>query len=77
VGLCLALTISFTCLRAISNAPEEFRQRILRQFKIPKILFTRVCLQLNGFCGCENTFDRDKNIEGHSRYTSCLSLNHS
>ncbi|KAF7510282.1 hypothetical protein GJ744_006978 [Endocarpon pusillum] len=59
----------FTSLRAVANAPDGLRGRILSKFKIPPFLLSRACLESNGFSGCEPVLDHDGNLAYYNHWS--------
>ncbi|OIW26742.1 hypothetical protein CONLIGDRAFT_716965 [Coniochaeta ligniaria NRRL 30616] len=59
----------FASLRAIANAPDKQKGRILEEFNVPPFLLHRTCLESNGFSGCEPVLDGDGNLEHYNHWS--------
>jgi hypothetical protein len=62
----LIIRYSFTSIREIGNAEDILQNRILSKFGIEAFLLTRVCLESNGFSGCEPVLNQDGILEHYS-----------
>ncbi|KAH7324465.1 hypothetical protein B0I35DRAFT_509206 [Stachybotrys elegans] len=69
---CLQSQIIFTSLRDISSAPELLKSQILSKFGIPRVLLSRVCLESNGFAGCEAVLNEDGSLEFYNHWSRFL-----
>ncbi|KAK0645977.1 hypothetical protein B0T16DRAFT_457954 [Cercophora newfieldiana] len=62
------LRLIFTSLAPLATAPDALRIRIAKEFRVPPFLFSRVCLESNGFAGCEPSLDDEGNHIHHTHW---------
>lgn len=59
----------FSSLRVIADAPDILRGCILNKFRIAPFLLHRVCLESNGFSGCEPILDAEGTLAHYNHWS--------